>query len=209
MDFKKIIESRRSVRDYDSSREVSDEQLRQLFDMVKLSPSSYNLQPWEFIVVRNNKKKLFDCTNNQQHVLSASAIIIVLANTNPLAHADDILDDRLKKGYYTEPKYKLATYEKIKEIAQNKDLSKVWAVKSTALAAMTLMFAATNMGLATCPIESFSKDAVRKEFSIPDNYEIVMLVTLGYQSKEPKEQLKRYEYETIVHLEEFELKSNN
>ncbi len=203
MDFRKIVEERRSVRDYDNAREVTDDQLKQLFDMVKLSPSSYNLQPWEFIVVRNGKKKLFDCTNNQQHVLSSSATIIILADTNPLAHAEDILDDRVKKGYYSDPVFKSATFEKIKEIAKDRRSSVVWAVKSTALAAMTLMHAAYDLGLSTCAIESFDKDAVRKEFNIPDNYEIVMLITLGYQSKKQKPRLKRYGYDEIIHLEEF------
>ncbi len=202
MDFKKVVEERRSVRDYDSSKEITDSQLEQLFSAVKLSPSSYNLQPWEFVVVRKNKKKLFDCTNNQQHVLGASATIIVLANTNPLAHADDIMEDRVKKGYYS-AEQKALTIQRINSIASDKTNSLVWAVKSTSLAAMTLMLAAVDMGLSTCPIESFNKDAVRKEFNIPDNYEIIMLITLGYQSKEPKERLKRYGYGEIVHLEGF------
>ena len=75
MDIKKIIQERRSVRSYDPEKEISDAQLRELFDLVKMSPSGYNLQPWEFVVVRSEagKKKLNGCTNGQQHIEDASA----------------------------------------------------------------------------------------------------------------------------------------
>ncbi|MBI2134308.1 nitroreductase family protein, partial [Candidatus Woesearchaeota archaeon] len=161
------------------------------------------LQPWEFIVVRKGRERLFACTYSQMHVLDASATIIVLANKNPLAHAADILDDRLSKGYYVDPSARLLTMGRIKAIASSAEASLVWAVKSASLAAMTLMFAAYDMGLAACPIESFDKNAVKKEFKIPDDYEAIMLITLGYQSADQKPRLKRYGFDEIVHFEEF------
>ncbi len=204
MEFGEVVRSRRSVRDYDSSREVSDEQLEELFELVKLSPSSYNLQPWEFIVVRDsgNKKQLQLCANNQKHVGDASAVVIILGNKNPLARAERVFSDREKKGHWDEARMIAAT-AKLAELGKDDVRSRIWTVKSTSLAAMTLMLAAKDMGLDTCPIESMDANRIRKEFSIPDNYEVILLITLGYKLKEPMPALMRYGYEEIVHFEKF------
>ncbi len=204
MDFKKIVEERRSVRNYDSSREVIDEQLRQLFDLVKLSPSSYNLQPWEFIVVRDkeSKKRLRKCALDQAHVEEASASIIVLGSTDPMDHAEDIFSDRVRKGYYSEEKKK-ETIAKVEKLASDRERSRIWAIRSTSLAAMTLMLAAESIGLKTCPMEGFDAEAVKHEFRIPEKYEVVMLITLGYESAPQKPRLKRYGFDEIVHFEKF------
>ena len=55
-----------------------------------------------------------------------------------------------------------------------------WAFKSTALAAMTYMYAATAAGLATHPMEGFDARGVRSACRIPDRYAIPMLVATGY-----------------------------
>ena len=68
---------------------------------------------------------------------------------------------------------------------------------------MTLMLAAKNMGLSTCPIEGFDSHCVKKEFKVPDNYEVVMLITLGYEKNRPPPRLKRYGFDDIVHFEKY------
>ena len=55
-----------------------------------------------------------------------------------------------------------------------------WAFKSTALAAMTYMYACTAAGLATHPMEGFDARAVRTACRIPDRYAIPMVVATGY-----------------------------
>jgi len=204
MDFGELVKIRRSVRDYDSGREITDEQLKKLFEQVKLSPSSYNLQPWEFVVVRNkeNKQRLFECTNGQKHVLDASATVIVLGSTNPSAKAELIAADRIKKGSMDDAR-KAAFFERVKDLSADKADAKVWTVGSTSLAIMTLMFAARNMGISSCPIGRFDPVKIKKEFGIPEEYEVVLLVTLGYESKPAPEQGMRFGYKDIVHLEKF------
>jgi len=205
MEFEDVVKGRRSVRNYDTSKEVSNEQLKELFELVKLSPSSHNLQPGEFVVVRSREKKMFlkECANNQQQIGDASAVIIVLGTKSPAARAESIAADRIKKGMMDEEKKKrfLAA---VKSISEDEDAAKLWTVCSTSLSAMTLMLAAKNMGLDTCVIGSCDTELVKKEFSIPENYEIVMMITLGYsKSKEQPERPMRYGYEDIVHLEKF------
>ncbi len=203
MDFESVLRGRRSVRDYDG-REISDAELQRLFELVKLSPSSYNLQPWEFVVVRDaeNRKRLFGCTNGQKHIGQAPATVIVLGSTDPSGKARVIANDRERKGLMDASK-KEAFFAKVKSLSANRAEAEVWAVGSASLAAMTLMLAAKGMGISTCPVGNFNEELVKKEFSIPENYAVVLLITLGYESKPASERPMRFGYGEIVHLEEF------
>ena len=58
MDFKDVINNRRAVNFFDPQKEVTDELLRQVVDMAALAPSSFNLQPWSLMVVRDREQKL-------------------------------------------------------------------------------------------------------------------------------------------------------
>lgn len=190
MDVEEAIKTRRAVREYEQ-REISDEQLRELFELVKYAPSGYNLQPWEFIVVRDleNKKVLRKCANDQKHVEEASAVIVLLGNTSLLAYLDEISVDERK-------------LQKIQKMAEKtKEEREIWARQNTNLAAMTLMLAAQSMGFSTCPIGAFDRDGVRKAFNIPEGFEIVLMITLGYGKNIPQEAPKRRGCESILHFE--------
>lgn len=204
MDFCDVVRGRRSVRDYDSSKAITDEQLNELFELVKLSPSSYNLQPWKFIVVRNyeNKKRLGKCANGQRYVEGASAVVVVLGSTHPESQAEGIAADRMAKGTMDAEKKKLFDAA-VSGISEDKARARIWTVKSASLAAMTLMLAAKNVGLASCPMEGFDGDCIRKDFGVPDDYEVVMLVTLGYASGKLPERPMRYGFGDIVYFERF------
>ncbi|NTV02567.1 MAG: nitroreductase [Chlorobiaceae bacterium] len=53
VDFRELVESRKSVRGYDPSRPVPKEVLDRILDAGRLAPSAKNLQPWKFLVVRS------------------------------------------------------------------------------------------------------------------------------------------------------------
>ena len=56
MDFKEVIQSRRSVRKF-RAEEIEEEDLREILEAARLAPSANNLQPWKFVVVKSDKKK--------------------------------------------------------------------------------------------------------------------------------------------------------
>jgi len=81
-----IIKKRRSIRKYDKSGVVTDEQIKALLEAAMLAPSAVNSRPWQFIVVQN-RARLDQIVDNHQYakmIESASAAIIVLANPKAL-----------------------------------------------------------------------------------------------------------------------------
>lgn len=84
MDLLKILENRRSVRNY-TGEAVPDEKLDKILKAGLLSPSSRGKSPWEFIVVKNKDTliKLSKCRVGSAKMLeSADCAIVVIANTD-------------------------------------------------------------------------------------------------------------------------------
>ncbi len=53
MDFKEVINRRRAVNFFDPGKPVSDEMLRDLIETAAKAPSSFNLQPWRLMVLKD------------------------------------------------------------------------------------------------------------------------------------------------------------
>jgi len=77
-----IIKKRKSIRKYDPSGIVTDEQIKMMLEAAMLAPSAVNSRPWEFIVVRNREK--LDAITvfhpYTQMLKTATAAIIMTAN---------------------------------------------------------------------------------------------------------------------------------
>ncbi|MFC7153905.1 nitroreductase family protein [Halomarina halobia] len=208
--FDAVVRDRRSVHDY-SDEPVDDETLEELFDLVRYAPSSYNLQPWEFLVVREegNREALREVAYGQEHVTDAPVGVVVLGNTDPAAHADRVVDDLLEKGYRPDRAARDGLLERIEGLRDRDEATnRRWAVRSTALAAMTLMHAARSRGLSTCPMGGFDPEALRETFDVGDEYEPVVLLTLGYPADGAADRENERKYRRpvseIVHHETFD-----
>jgi nitroreductase len=84
LDVVDAIKGRRSVRSFDSSRDISDEVIGQLIDSARWAPSAGNIQPWEFIIVRTleAKRKLAEAAFGQSFLTEAPVVIVVCADEN-------------------------------------------------------------------------------------------------------------------------------
>ena len=144
MEFKEIVQERRSIKSYETDVSVSDEELTSLFESVALSPSSYNLQHWNFIAVRDaeTKQKMRAAAWGQPQVEESSVAILVSGKLNGFEDAPRIYEEvpeemrasmlDMIQGFY----------------AENKQAQRDEAIRSASLASMTLMYAAQDAGLA-------------------------------------------------------------
>ena len=209
MDFEEVVQTRRSVHEY-SDESIDDATLERIFELATLAPSGYNLQPWEFLALRDDDQKaaLQAVANDQEHVTGADTTVVVLGNTDPMAHANSVFDDWLAKGYLPSEDVKNAVLGNVEAMAEMpEDERRVWSTRSTALAAMSVMYAAWNEGVASCPMEGFDANGLVEAFDIPDGYEPVMLITLGYPADETadieNERKERRPVDEVLHIDEF------
>mgnify|MGYP006276746225 CR=1 FL=1 len=210
VDFTATAATRRSVHDY-SDELIEQSTLDTIFETATLAPSGYNLQPWEFLALREEETKtaLKEVANGQDHVVEADTAVVILGNTDPMAHADAVFDDWLAKEYIPNAEVRAALLDNVEAMAGMPEAERrVWTSRSSSLAAMTLMYAAWEQGVASCPMEGFDAEALVERFDIPEGYEPVMLVTLGYPSDDAadieNERKGRRPIDEVVHYETFE-----
>jgi nitroreductase len=197
MQFDEIVADRRSVSKYDPEFEIGDEQLKALFEKVALTPSSFNLQHWRFVVVRDaaRKAELRKASFGQEQVETASAVVVVVGKLSAHADAGDIY------AHAPEP-----VREKMLPMIEgfygkNPALQRDEAIRSGSLAAMTLMYAACEMGLATCPMIGFDPQAVSRLVGLDEAHVPVMLVVIGRQAGDLRPRPFRFPLQAVVKLE--------
>jgi nitroreductase len=92
---------------------------------------------------------------------------------------------------------------------QPEEERRVWTVRSSTIAATELMNAAWDERVASCPMGGFDPEGVLDAFDVDgDQYEPVLLVTLGYPAEEAadveNERKYRRPVDEIVHYDEFD-----
>jgi len=187
MNYKEITEQRRAINFFDPNQEVTDEALGKMIDMAAKAPSSFNLQPWNLMVLRDTlaKERLKALAWEQPKVVEAPVTLIVLADKDGWKEGHPTVEknwqEMLDSGAM-EPEQRDWFLNAAKSLyGWSPEASLAYAVKNTGFFAMGLMYAATSLGLETHPMDGFDHEAVRKEFKIPDNYWIPLLLAVGYK----------------------------
>ncbi len=197
MELLDVINARRSVKKFEPEHEISDDEFETLFGRVSLSPSSFNIQPWRFVVVRDRerKKALRGCAMNQAQVEEASATIIVVGKLDAYTDAEEITADMPADVRDRSVRMIRNFYE------GNAALQRDEAIRSTSLAAMTLMLAAQDLGYATGPMIGFDPDAVSEEAGLGENEIPVMLIVIGKEQGKSRPRGHRFKISRIVNFD--------
>ncbi len=183
MEVIQAIKERRSINFFEPGKAISDDMMKTLLDIANLSPSSFNLQPWQVIVVKDpeRKKVLKQCAFNQPKVEEASAVLIMIADPKAVeAHLHRVLKSWQELGYI-KPEMEETYINMAKNLYDTEDSlrRKIFVVKNTSLFAMNIMIAAKGLGLETHPMDGFDENCIKKEFNIPADKIIPMLIAVG------------------------------
>jgi len=173
VDVFEAIKSRRSVRAF-TNQSVSDEEVTKLIDAARWAPSAGNIQPWEFIVVRDPKVKrgLSAAALDQTFIEEAPVVIVACANQL-----------RSGRGY------------------GGRGVN-LYCLQDTAAATQNMLLAAHALGLATCWVGAFHEEEARKVLNIPNGVRPVAIIPVGHPAEKP-EAPKRRSLSEIVHHETF------
>ena len=147
-----LITRRWSPYGYDAEREVSDADLRSLFEAARWAPSSYNEQPWSYIVATRRDaeefERLLSCLVEANQQWARSAAVLALGVTTL----------RFKRNDRPNPA----------------------AVHDLGLAAGALLVEATTRGLSVHQMIGILPDRARELYAIPDDSEAVTGIAIGY-----------------------------
>ncbi len=190
MDFSDIFATRRAINHFDSDRDVSDALLREMVEMAATTPSSFNLQPWSLMVLRDTEEKmrLQKLAMGQVKVSEAPVTLIVLADRKGWSDAcpftEKNFQEMIKAGGMSESQRDWFSKARAKLYGTSEASQLAFATKNTGFFAMALMLAARSLGLHTHPMDGFSMEGVMEAFHIPDTYWVPLLMCVGYFNEE-------------------------
>lgn len=178
-EFSEVIRARRSVRNYEN-RPIPDAVLDHILDTVKWTPSWANTQCWEVIIIKEAAMK--------------TQLQSAMGNTNPawksLAGAPVVLAICGKLNS--------AGFYKDKVTTKFGD----WFMFDLGIFTQSLCLAAQDQGLGTVITGLFDHDKAKEILKVPDGFELVSLVPIGYPAKIPSAP-KRREPGEFIHYETF------
>ncbi|NFE79363.1 nitroreductase family protein [Clostridium sporogenes] len=181
-ELKKIIEERRSANNFIEGVKIPDKDFTEIFELLKLAPSCFNIQHSNYLVVTDEEKKeqLRKAAFNQYKVHTASAAILVLGDKLAYKNAENIYSGMLNLGIMSKLDYDNIVRD-INNLYEGRgeDFQRNEAIRNTSLSAMMFMLIAKDKGWDTCPMIGFNQEEVRQIFNIPENYEITLMITMG------------------------------
>jgi nitroreductase len=208
MGLKDAIEQRRAARSFRPDP-IPQEILAEIFRLGVRSPSGYNLQPWRFVVVREqaNKEKLKACAFDQRQVSEAPVMLICCGDrrVNQTDYIESVIQIGKEAGGVNDAfaDYMRQAIPQLFEYKPCFESIEAWTNRHTMLAVAHLAIAAKSFGVDTCPMEGFVSAQVKDSFNIPAEVDVCCLLAMGYAAEPFKGYGGRFGIDQVFYGESF------
>ena len=203
MTFLSQLDWRFAAKEFDPTREVSEENLNKILEAIRLAPTSYGIQPFHVTVVSNEelKSKLELISYGQKQLSSSSHLLVFSALTN-INERNDVYIDLLSNGDEKQ-KEALAGLKNmigstIGKLKENDMFS--WSARQAYIALGFGLAAAAELGVDSCPMEGFENAKVDEILGFPTHQKSVAFLTIGYRTADPVRSKMRFSKEDIFDL---------
>ena len=158
MTFLSHLNWRHATKSFDSSKKVSDPDLQKIKDSIRMTPTSFGLQPFEVKIITNPETlaKLRPHAWDQPQITTCSHLLVFCAKTEVFPLIDRYFDTASEGNKETRKEFE--GYEQfMTEYFNQKDDSFVlpWAKKQVYIALGFAMAACAELEVDSCPIEGF------------------------------------------------------
>ncbi len=191
MDFKGIVGSRYATKKFDG-KPVPQEKIDALLDLIRMSASSFGLQPWKIRVVADAKTKesLMEASYNQAQITSCSHLLVLCTRTD----TDELVKEwarMLEEGGVPAESVKSSVDMVNGTISRlSKEQLLAWNQKQVYLALGNALNGAKSLGFDSCPMEGFDPVQYAKILKLPANLVPTVLVPVGYAADSPRPKLR-------------------
>lgn len=160
--FDEVVTTRRSIRNYDASKTISEAEVRQLLSTTQEAPSWANGQPTKYYVAISPEK---------------------------VQAVQELIGDFNKRNVKGAPILIVSTFENTKSGFFNSqptnEIGEGWGAYDNGVSNAYLVLTARAMGFDTLIMGMRDSEALRSLFEIPRNETIMAVIALGYRAAEP------------------------
>lgn len=180
--FSELVNARSSSNNFLENVDIPKQEFDEIFKLLALAPSCFNLQHAKYIVIRDKemKENFKEKVSPQYKIHTASAAVLVLGDKRAYKNAEKIYEPMKMLGILDNVSYD----ETIRAIysmyeSRGEDFMKDEAIRNASLSAMLFMLIAKDRGWDTCPMIGFDPKAAKELLNISEEFEPVLLITIG------------------------------
>jgi len=201
--FSKAMAFRHACKLFDNNKTISDEEMVYILEAGRTSPSSFGMEGWKFVVITNDKLKatIQEKCWNQPQITSCSHLVVILSAIENVKPSSGIPKQRFSRRPMTQEQidgymglyanhlsHTLSTDENIYQ----------WTAKQTYIALGNMMTAGAYIGIDSCPLEGFEKEALEEILELDvTQWQVSVVVPFGYRINEQSAQ-QRLSFDEVV-----------
>ncbi|MDR0235076.1 oxygen-insensitive NAD(P)H nitroreductase [Acinetobacter sp.] len=195
MDLLTVAKTRYTTKAYDATKKIPQAQFERLVEILRLTPSSINIQPWHFFIAEHDLAKqriakalVGKYAYNAPKVLDSSHTILFCTKADiSEQHLADLLEQDDLSGRFKDEKAKQGQKESrsgyVSYYRNEKGDIQRWAENQTFIALGQMLLAAGIEGIDATPIGGFDEEILTEELGLTEKNLIPsVIMTLGYRS---------------------------
>ncbi len=194
-EFMEMMHFRHACKIFDSQKRVPKEDIEYILEAARLSPSSFGMEPWRFLVITDSglKNELKPLCWNQDQLSTSSFVVVIKAQKEILKPNSEYVKKMFQRRDL--PQERIEAYIKkysefMRDKLDNESLF-CWSAKQCYIAAANMVDAAAAIGVDSCMIEGFEKEPVEKLLKIDRKFEeVALIITFGYRIKEAPKKVR-------------------
>ena len=217
MDLLNISKTRYTTKAYDPSKKIPQQQFDRLIQILRLTPSSINIQPWHFFIIENDQAKqriakslVGKYAYNAPKILDSSHSILFCTKADITEnHLTNLLNQDYQSGRFKDQTAKQAQQDArtgyVNFYRNEKGDIQRWAENQTFIALGQTLLAAGIEGIDATPIGGFNEEIISEELGLVEKGLIPsVLLALGYRSEQdfnaklPKSRLNKDDIFTVL-----------
>lgn len=213
-DILAVSRFRHACKSFDKSKVISKEDFDTILEAARLSPSSFGFEPWKIVVLSDEaiKRKLYPLAWGAQKSLDgASHFVILLARKTPdLIYSSDYITHMMREiqqqpaEVANQRRTKYCSFQEYDfRLLESERAMFDWASKQTYIMLANMLTTAAYLGIDSCPIEGFNRDAVdallvQEGVFDPAHFGVSVMAGFGYRAEEPHREKTRQPLEDLI-----------
>lgn len=200
--FLNSLDWRFAVKEFDTNKKVSSEDIQKIKDAIRFAPSSFGIQPFRVIIIEDQKLKddLKEASFGNKQVNTCSHLFVFVAKTDlqkRIGEYAELIKSKSDAGLFDRMKFEMGARAFFGLVGMS-DEKKLRVASNQAYIALGFALAAcAELRIDSAPMEGFSADQYKEMLCLADDEYAAVIMGVGYRVSEPAFTKTRFSEEEI------------